>query len=72
MSKKKKICELCDDNLVQNYTVLGICNACYAFLYYWKGATPKELLNHSKKIARWHHRMSKVLRKGIRTVRRAA
>lgn len=66
MPAKKKICELCDDRPIEAHKRLGICNACYSFLYYWRDATPGQLIKHSKKIARWQHRMTKVMRKGIR------
>ncbi len=65
MATKKTYCELCNGNPVECPT-LGICKACYAFLYYWRDATPSQLMKHSQKIARWHHRMGKVLRKNIR------
>ena len=65
MPAKKKYCELCAENPV-DYPNIGICKTCYSFLYYWRDATPGQLIKHGKKIARWHHRMTKVLRQGIR------
>lgn len=65
MAVVKKSCELCNENPVECPT-LGICKCCYAFLYYWRDATPGMLMKHSQKIARWHHRMTKVLRKNMR------
>lgn len=65
MPTKKKICSLCDDRPIKHIR-LGICGACYAFLYYWRDSTPGALMKHANKIAMWQHRMTKVLRKGIR------
>lgn len=35
----------------------GLCGACYSGLYYWSGATPTELLDHRRKLARCRARM---------------
>lgn len=55
MPKRKAVCEIpaCDEEA----TVAGLCRACYSGLYYWRGATPKELLDRRRKLKRLESRM---------------
>lgn len=71
MSRRKYcVVDTCREEV--KYAEAGLCGACYAALYYWKDATPTELVRHKRKLARSDARMSMRLGNVTTTRRRKA
>lgn len=51
-------CEICDETEVTTHTRLGVCNACYSALYYWKGASVKKILQRRADLKKYQTRMA--------------
>lgn len=58
-------CNVCDDNLVHRYRKLGVCNACYASLQYWRGKSVGDLIKRDAQLTRMKKRASFMM--GLRT-----
>jgi hypothetical protein len=58
-------CKVCDDNIVQRYRKLGVCNACYASLQYWRGKSVGDLIKRDAQLTRMKKRASFMM--GLRT-----
>lgn len=56
MSRKHQ-CTVPECTEAVKYLESGLCGACYAALYYWRDATPTELVRHQRKLRRSESRM---------------
>lgn len=63
MAKRKVYCvvEGCFDE--RKYVASGLCAACYAGMYYWKGRNPTDIVKRKQQIARLASRMDYMLPK---------
>lgn len=48
----------------------GVCNRCYAFLHYWKGRPPGDLLDRAEQIHFWEQRINAVIPKKVSRIKR--
>ena len=51
-------CSICEDTEVNKHTKLGICDACYAGLQYWKGRSVGDLIKRVAQVERLNKRFA--------------
>jgi hypothetical protein len=63
--KTKHTGESCvfEDCTREGYGDTGLCSACYAFMHYWKGRSPGDVLNHVSKLKFWASRSTNLVPK---------
>lgn len=61
LKKRVKKCSTPECGRDVHYPSLGICHACYQFLYYWKDRSVADKVKHTNKINRWEARAKALL-----------
>ena len=69
MAKRKVYCSVDGCFSERKYIESGLCSACYAGMYYWKGKTPTQVVNRIKQLARLTSRMDSLM-PTVRHIRR--
>lgn len=57
------------EGTVGEYSTIGLCKACYSYMYYWHKKTPKELVNRSRQLQKFEARMDLLLPNNTSIVR---
>ncbi len=64
-SEPPAICRVCEEQQVERYRKLSVCNACYAGLQYWRGKSVGDLIKRDAQLTRIQKRSAFML--GLRT-----